>query len=108
MRIGTSSVHQSTLQMNQLDPRHINNNKPKTQAQTPEQSFGEVFFNAINQVNKDQNISEQMQQDAILAPDSVNIAEIMIATEKARLSVSMLRSVTERVSRAYTDIVNIR
>ncbi len=108
MKIGTSSVHQTSLQMNRLDQRHINNNQPKRQAQNPEQSFAEVFFNAVNQVNAQQTSADQLQQDAILAPESVNIADIMIATEKARLSVSMMRSVTERAVRAYTDILNIR
>lgn len=108
MKIGTSSLHQTTLSMNQVDPRHINNNQPKQQSKDIEQSFSDVFFNAIQQVNNQQNDADQLQQAAITAPDSVNVADILIATEKARLSVGMLKSVTERATRAYTEILNIR
>ena len=62
----------------------------------------------MNNINAEQTKSDQLQQAAITAPDSVNVADILIATEKARLSVGMLKSVTERVSRAYTEIINIR
>ncbi len=108
MKIGTSSLHQTSLQMNQLDSRHINNNASKKPAGTTEESFADVFFNVVNNINAEQTKSDQLQQAAITAPDSVNVADILIATEKARLSVGMLKSVTERVSRAYTEIINIR
>ncbi|MGL4393770.1 MAG: flagellar hook-basal body complex protein FliE [Brevinema sp.] len=108
MRIGTSSVHQSQLSMTQLDARHIDKNAPKNKTQGVEQSFAEVFFNAVNNVNSEQLTADKLQQDAVIAPDSVNVADILMATEKARLSVGMLKAVTERASRAYTEIMNIR
>ncbi|MGL4562402.1 MAG: flagellar hook-basal body complex protein FliE [Brevinema sp.] len=108
MRIGTSSVNQTTLSMTTLDPKHINKNAPKTQSNDVEKSFADVFFNAVNNINNEQINADKLQQDAVIAPDSVNVADILIATEKARLSVGMLKAVTERASRAYTEIMNIR
>ena len=108
VKIGTASLHQTTLQMNQLDPRHINKTQPKAVTGDVEQSFAEVFFNVVNNINADQTNADQLQQAAIIAPDSVNVADILIATEKARLSVGMLKSVTERATRAYSEIMNIR
>jgi len=108
MKIGTSSVHNTSLSMKQLDPRHINNNLSKKNTQNIEQSFADVFFKAINQVNSEQMQADNLQQASVVSPDSVNVADILIATEKARLSVGMLKAVTERASRAYTEIMNIR
>lgn len=108
MKIGTSSLSQTKLSMNQLDPRHIDKNNPKKNTQGVEESFAEVFFNAINNVNNEQITADKLQQDAVIAPDAVNVSDILIATEKARLSVGMLKAVTERASRAYTEIMNIR
>ncbi len=107
MKIGTANLHQTTLPMTQLDPRHINKNQP-TKTTGVEESFAEVFFNAVNQINNEQTTADNLQQAAVIAPESVNVADIIIATEKARLSVSMLKSVTERATRAYTEIMNIR
>ncbi|MGL5956064.1 MAG: flagellar hook-basal body complex protein FliE [Brevinema sp.] len=107
MKIGTSSLQKTTLSMTQLDPRHINKNQTGD-SKGIEQNFAEVFFNAVNQINNQQTEADQLQQAAITAPDSVNVADILIATEKARLSVGMLKSVTERATRAYTEIMNIR
>ena len=108
MKIGTSSVNQTTLQMNQLDSRHINKNQNKAMSGDVEQSFAEVFFNVVNNINANQNDADQLQQAAIIRPDTVNVSDILIATEKARLSVGMLKSVTERATRAYSEIMNIR
>lgn len=108
MKIGTSSVNHTNLSMKQLDPRHINKNLPKNNEHNIEQSFAEMFFNVLNQVNAEQTKADQLQQASVIAPDSVNVADILIATEKARLSVGMLKAVTERASRAYTEIMNIR
>ncbi|MGL4367958.1 MAG: flagellar hook-basal body complex protein FliE [Brevinemataceae bacterium] len=108
MKIGTSSVHNSTLSMTKLNEKHLDNKAPKSSPQNVEQSFGELFLNVVDQANRAQQNADQLQQDAIIAPDTVNVADILIATEKARLSVGMLKSVTERAVRAYTEIMNIR
>ncbi|MGL5722648.1 MAG: flagellar hook-basal body complex protein FliE [Brevinema sp.] len=103
----TNSQGRITLQMNSSDPRHIQKNMPKAPTST-EQNFGDIFFKAINTVNEDQTAADKLQQAAIVSPDNVNVADIMIATEKARLSFGLLKAVTDRASRSFTDIMNIR
>lgn len=101
-----SSIREA-LQMNTTDTRHLKKTI-KSSDQNTEQSFAEFFFKAIEKTNKDQHNADDLQQAAILSPDTVNVADIMIATEKARLSVGMLKAITERAARAYTEILNIR
>lgn len=108
MKIGTSSLGNLSLSMQQTDPRHFNTAASHVQAQDVENSFADALFKAVDAVNSEQTKADYLQQEAILAPDSVNVASVLIAVEKARLSAGMLKSIAERASRAYTDIMNIR
>ena len=97
----------NVLQMQTTNPLHMKKDLPVA-ASSAEKSFGEIFFQAVDQVNGDQSHANALQEEAIISPDTVNVADIMIATEKARLSASLLKSVVDRASRSFTDIMNIR
>jgi flagellar hook-basal body complex protein FliE len=43
-----------------------------------------------------------------ISPDEVDIHEVMIASEKARLSVSLFKTVVDKAIKAYNDIMMIR
>ncbi|MGC8765118.1 MAG: flagellar hook-basal body complex protein FliE [Brevinematia bacterium] len=74
----------------------------------PEKSFARVFFNAVNEANSLQHQADELEEKMILYPDEVNIHDVMIASEKARLSVSLLKTVVEKAVRAYNEIVTMR
>ncbi len=67
-----------------------------------------MFFNAVNEANSLQHQFDELEEKMMLYPEEVNIHEVMIASEKARLSVSMLKTVIEKAIRAYNDIVTMR
>lgn len=108
MKVGTSSLANLSLSMQQTDPRHMNTAVINAETKDVENSFADVLFKAVDSVNMEQQDSDRLQQEAILAPDSVNVASVLIAVEKARLSAGMLKSIAERATKAYTDIMNIR
>ena len=70
--------------------------------------FSKVLFNAVDEVNQLQQTSDDMDEKMTLNPDAVDIHEVMIASEKARLSVTYLKSITEKAIRAYNEIMMIR
>ncbi len=70
--------------------------------------FAQVLFNAIDQTDDLQSNSDNLEEKMIINPESVNVDEVMIASEKARLSVSFFKSITEKAIRAYNDIMMIR
>jgi flagellar hook-basal body complex protein FliE len=74
----------------------------------PKDSFSQVLFNAIDSVNTEQTTSDDLEEKMVLNPEAVDIHEVMIASEKARLSVSFLKSISEKAIRAYNDIMMIR
>lgn len=74
----------------------------------PEQSFGDLFLKALDDVNTQQmepyRLTEQMMTD----PNSVDIHDITVASAKATLSLSMTKEFLSRVIQAYKEIINIR
>jgi flagellar hook-basal body complex protein FliE len=74
----------------------------------PEKSFAKIFFGAVEEANSLQHQADELEEKMILYPEEVNIHEVMIASEKARLSVTLLKTVVEKAIRAYNDIVTMR
>lgn len=80
---------------------------PKT-VQEPKDTFSKILFQAVNDANNQQQSADELEEKMALYPDQVDIHEVMIASEKARLSVSFFKSITEKAIRAYNDIMMIR
>lgn len=71
-------------------------------------AFAKVLLNSIDEVNSLQQQSDDMEEKMVLYPDQVNVDEVMIASEKARLSMSFFKSITEKAIRAYNEIMMLR
>jgi len=74
----------------------------------PEQSFGELFLKALDDVNTLQMQPYQLTEKMLTDPESVDIHDITLASAKANLALSMTKEFIERVIRAYKEIINIR
>ncbi len=74
----------------------------------PGTSFGETLKNALYRVNDLQQDSEHMTRALAVQPDSVDIHDVTIAAEKARLSLVFTKSVVDKVTQAYREIINMR
>ena len=71
-------------------------------------SFADVLNNAIAKVNDLQVDSEGMMQKMIYAPESVDIHQVMIATQKAEIAVSLTKAVRDGAINAYKELINLR
>jgi flagellar hook-basal body complex protein FliE len=91
------------------DKRHFDGKGNMTQ-KTGEvtEPFAKMLLGAVDQVNSLQQQSDDMDEKMALYPDQVDVHEVMIASEKARLSVSFFKSVTEKAMRAYNEIMMLR
>ncbi|NPV01102.1 MAG: flagellar hook-basal body complex protein FliE [Brevinematales bacterium] len=87
---------------------HINGKDNPVKSDDPVKPFAEVLFNAVDQVNQLQIESNNLEEQWIVAPDEVDIHQVMIASEKARLSVSFMKTIVEKAMKAYNDIMMIR
>lgn len=70
--------------------------------------FADLLFKAVDKVNSHQLDANDLQHTLAINPEEVNIHEVMIATEKARLSVSFFKTIIEKAVKAYQEIMMIR
>ena len=99
------------ISLKRTDPRHIAGSGRTAgldSAESPEQGFGKLFFQALNQVNDLQNRAMDLNQAMLTDPDSVNVHDVTIALAEANLSLSMTKSIMDRAIRAYREIISTR
>ncbi len=71
-------------------------------------SFGDMLGGAFGKVNNLQLKSDKLTKDMIVHPESVSIHSVMIAAQKAELAISLTKSITDRMIKAYQNITNLR
>ncbi|WP_270180465.1 flagellar hook-basal body complex protein FliE [Alkalihalobacillus sp. CinArs1] len=69
--------------------------------------FGSMLKDAIQQVNKNQVESEQMSQKLVTG-EVQNVHEVMIAAQKASLSLNLTVQVRNKVIESYQEIMRMQ
>jgi flagellar hook-basal body complex protein FliE len=70
--------------------------------------FTRAMRDAFYRVNNLQQSSEELTKQMAVKPDSVDIHDVTIAAEKARLSLMLTKSVVDRITQAYRELINMR
>lgn len=70
----------------------------------PQGSFAEIFKDSIEKVNSLQAEADQSSQKLILGKDA-NIHQVMIAMEKANLSLQLIMQVRNKIINAYEELM---
>lgn len=71
-----------------------------------QQSFGQFFKEAINDVNRKQNESDLMTQKLVLG-GNVELHDVMIAAQKASIALNATMEVRNKVVEAYQEIIRM-
>ncbi len=79
-----------------------------TEKRTEGESFATLLRNAFYDLNSVELRKDNMMQQFIVDPNSVNIEDLTISLAKAELSFGFARSVAEKVISAYREISNLR
>ena len=78
----------------------------------PDDEFVTEFRNALRdafqRVNGMQKTSDELTKQMAVNPDSVDIHDVTIAAEKARLSLMLTKSIVDRITQAYRELINMR
>ena len=91
------------------DPLHYSDKHPrKIGKDDVSTSFSEVFMSAVNKVNDLQTDAEDLTQKMIFEPETVDIHQVMIASQKAEIALTFTKSVKDEAIRAYRELVNMR
>ena len=69
--------------------------------------FGSLLKQAINDVNDKQAISEKMKSAFEGGDKTMNLAEVMVASQKAEVSFKAMLQVRNKLVEAYKDVMNM-
>ena len=70
--------------------------------------FSETMLKALDKVSDYQKYTDNLYEQAILAPDSVNVEDIAMAEAQANMSFNIARTIMNRVVQAWKDVINTR
>ena len=70
--------------------------------------FSDTMLRALDKVSSYQKYNEDLYQQALIAPDSVNVEDIAMAEAAASMSLNITRTILNRVVQAWRDIINTR
>ena len=101
-------LQNTDLNMKVSNPLHYGRSERKV----GKERFTDVLSYQINQkiekVNNLQIASDKLTEKMTLQPDSVNVHEVMIAAQKAQLSLDLTKNVLNRAVQAFQTISNLR
>lgn len=75
---------------------------------TQEVDFSSLLKSAVQQVNSVQSVSGDLKNDFISGKEGVNLAQVMIASEKAGVAFGAMVEVRNKLLKAYEEVKNIR
>ena len=71
-------------------------------------TFEQAMLQALDKVSGAQQHASELQRQAIINPDSVDIHDITIAQAEASMSLSITRNILSRLVQGWRDIINTR
>ena len=86
----------------------VDNNQKISKDNSPAESFAKLFANAVNQANDLEIKSNELTNQLAINPDSVDIHDVQIASEKAEMGILLTKGIIERVIRSYRELMNLR
>lgn len=90
------------------DSRHYGD---KSQVHSPDdvaESFADVFKKSLEKVNDQQVTADELTQKLVFDPNSVDAHDVMIAAEKARISLTFTKTLADGFVRAYRELTSLR
>ena len=113
-----------TLQMMRTDPQHygtgsvvsltaLTQNKDSTGILHTTQkegtlSFKDYLLQGLDTVSSQQNDVSKIQEQLLTDPDSVDVHDVTIAMQKARMSLNLAQSIIDRIVTDWNEITTTR
>lgn len=95
--------------MNGTDPLHYSDRPQReTESDDVSTSFADVLTRALNRVNNLEIESNDLQQQMIHEPESVNIHTVMLAASKAEMALTFTKSIRDEAVRSFRELMNLR
>jgi len=91
------------------NPRHFG--YKKTVKYNPDnviEDFAHSIKDALSKVNDLQNKADELTMKMIYEPESVEIHDVMIAAEKARMAITLTKTIRDYLVRGFKEIISLR
>jgi len=69
--------------------------------------FSDILIKSINAVNESQRVSSELKERFEMGDQSVNMVDIAIASEKAKIAFTAMSEVRNKLIRAYQDVMSM-
>jgi flagellar hook-basal body complex protein FliE len=106
--LNPNQVSGHELVLARTDARHFTGRLDPQRSGSQEGTFASLLLDSLNSVNEQQQTAESLAVQAVVEPESVNTHDVTIAAAKANMSLSITKSVVDRVIQAYREIQNVR
>jgi len=90
------------------DARHNNGRAIKVLGEDPAKNFSDALVMALDKVNEQQVSAETLGQKVVSDPKGVEAHTLMIQAEKARMSLTLVKNITDLAIRTYRELSNLR
>ena len=67
-----------------------------------------MLNNAISKTNNLQVDAESLMKQMVVKPESVDIHQVMVATQKAEIALGLTKAVRDGAINAYRELINLR
>ncbi len=108
MYLSASQVSGHEFALSRTDARHYAGRLDPLLPDAPQSPFASLLLDSLNAVNAQQQTADALAVQAVVDPDSVNTHDVTIAAARANMSLSITKSVVDRVIQAYREIQNVR
>jgi flagellar hook-basal body complex protein FliE len=109
MNIVDNAVRGHIVNMRTANPLHFQDTQGAArEADDVAGSFIDMLKGAIGKVNDLQVQSDELTQKMIYQPESVDIHQVMIAGQKAEISLSFAKAIRDEAIRTYRELINLR
>jgi len=105
--MSTPEINQVLAQMRVMAAQTQTGAAVPAAEETGAASFGDLLKNSINAVNETQQTSGQLQSAFEKGEPGVDLAQVMIASQKAGLSFQAMVQVRNKLVEAYKDVMNM-
>ncbi|HOC28302.1 MAG TPA: flagellar hook-basal body complex protein FliE [Treponemataceae bacterium] len=102
MAISPVTVHNFRSDMVSSTSMIDNSSRPETA------SFEQTLLQAFDEMNTKQIRTDELAQQMIIDPESVDVHDVTIAMAEANLSLKIAQSVIDRVIKGWNDITTTR
>lgn len=101
-------VHGDIIPLKTSREGHNNGVAEASVHESPAVNFADALNLALQKVNDQQVQSEQLNVQMVADPGSVEAHTVMIAAEKARISLTFAKTITDLAIRTYRELSSLR